>query len=172
MFERFTKQARAVVVRAQEEATAQSSERIGADHLLIALAGGHDEASRVLEGLGLSAPTLRAERRETDGLDAEALASIGIDLEEVRRRVEATFGPGALGKRRLGHRPFTPAARKALELSFREAIALNEKHIGAEHLLLGVLRDPGDGVGALLRRRGTAPDTVHAAILEALRTAA
>ena len=172
MFERFTQPARAVVVRAQEEAAARGSERIGADHLLIALAAGEDDAAaRMLARHGLTAPALRAELRG-DGLDAAALASIGIDLDEVRRRVEETFGPGALARRRRGRRPFTPAAKKTLELALREALVLGDRHIGPEHILLGALRDASDGIDGLLRRLGTTPETVRAALLDALRTAA
>jgi len=174
MFERFTKPARAVVQLAHEESAALNSDRIGTEHLLIALAA--DEpggpARDVLVGLGLTADALRADVRATGGLDAEALASIGIDLEVVRQRAEESFGPGALGKGRGGRRTFSRAAKKALELSVREALARGGKHIGPEHILLGVLRDPGDGAGALLRRRERTPEAVRAALIEALRAAA
>ena len=174
MFERFTKPARATVERAFEESAALNSERIAAEHLLIALAA--DEAGGpardALDGLGLTAVALRADMQATGGLDADALASIGIDLEVVRQRAEESFGPGALGKTHGGGRKFSRAAKKALELSLREALARGDRHIGPEHLLLGVLRDPGDGVGALLRRRERTPEAVRAALIEALRTAA
>jgi ATP-dependent Clp protease ATP-binding subunit ClpA len=170
MFNRFTKPARAVVELAQAEAAALEAERIGTEHLLLGLAV---EQSAVLDPLGLSHATLRAElERAPGGLDAEALASIGIDLDEVRRRVEESFGPGALGGRRSGHRPFSPGAKKALELALREALALGDRHIGPEHILLGVMRDPGEPVSELLRRHGQTPEVVRAAVLAARPRAA
>ena len=174
MFERFTKQARAVVVRAHEEAEALGGDQIAAEHLLIALAADERGGAprEVLDGLGLDADALRADVRATGGLDADALASIGIDLDAVRRRVEESFGPGALGRARGRRRPVSRAAKKALELSLREALARGDHHIGPEHILLGVVRDPGDGAGALLRRRGQSPEAVRGALLEALREAA
>jgi ATP-dependent Clp protease ATP-binding subunit ClpA len=170
MFNRFTRPARAVVERAQEEAVALGADRIGTEHLLLGLAM---EQSAVLDPLGLSHATLRAElERAGGGLDADALASIGIDLEEVRRRVEESFGPGALGRRRSGHRRFSPGAKKALELALREALVLDDRHIGAEHILLGVMRDPGELVAELLRRHGSTPEAVRAAVLAARPRAA
>jgi ATP-dependent Clp protease ATP-binding subunit ClpA len=173
MFERFTKEARGVVLLAQEEATALEADRVGAEHLLLGLAAEQGTAARVLDPLGLGHAALRAElERSGDGLDADALASIGIDLDEVRRRVEESFGPGALGGHRKGRRPFSPGAKKALELSLREAIALGDRHIGSEHLLLGVVRDPGEPVAGLLRRHGQTPDAVRAAVMAARTRAA
>jgi ATP-dependent Clp protease ATP-binding subunit ClpA len=172
MFERFTKEARAVVLLAQDEATALEADRIGAEHLLLGLAGEQGAAARVLEPLGLGHAALRAELERTGGLDADALASIGIDLDEVRRRVEESFGPGALGGHRKGRRPFSPEAKKALELALREAIALGDNHIGSEHILLGVMRDPGEPVAGLLRRRDQTPEAVRAAVMAARTRAA
>ncbi|MFV0533461.1 MAG: Clp protease N-terminal domain-containing protein [Cumulibacter sp.] len=81
-----------------------------------------------------------------DGLDADALSDLGIDLDAVRERVEAHFGPGALERgHRKAHLPFSKAAKKSLELALREAIRLGEKAINDRHLLLGVLRE---GVGS------------------------
>jgi ATP-dependent Clp protease ATP-binding subunit ClpA len=173
MFERFTKPARAVVASAHEESAALGGDRIAAEHLLVALAGTDGgAASGALAGLGLTAAVLRDDVRATGGLDADALASIGIDLEAVRRRVEDHFGPGALGRGRGGRKPFTRAAKKALELSLREALARGDRSIGPEHILLGVVRDPGDGVAALLRRRGRTPEEIRGALSAALRDAA
>ena len=109
-------------------------------------------------------------RGEPD-LDADALATLGIDLDAVRERVERTFGAGALARGRCrrglmprGALPFTARAKKALELSLREAIAMGDDHIGSEHLLLGLARE-GDGVaGRILRSRGVDRDTVRAAL--------
>jgi ATP-dependent Clp protease ATP-binding subunit ClpA len=173
MFERFTKQARAVVVLAREEAAALGASAIGPEHLLLGLAGGESRASEVLASLGLGHDVLRGELvRSGSGLDADALASIGIDLDEVRRRVEESFGPGALGGRRSGRLPFTSKSKKALELALREALALGDNEIGAEHVLLGVMRDPGARVDAVLARRGQTPEAVRAAALAARKRAA
>jgi ATP-dependent Clp protease ATP-binding subunit ClpA len=162
MFERFTKEARAVVLVAQEEAAALDADRIGRGHLLLGLAAEQGAAARVLEPLGLGHAALRAELARSGGaLDAQALASIGIDLEEVRRRVEESFGPGALGGARRGRRRFSPGAKKALELALREALALGDRHIGSEHILLGVIRDPGEPLGRVLRARGVEPQAVR-----------
>jgi ATP-dependent Clp protease ATP-binding subunit ClpA len=166
MFERFTAEARAVVVRAQEDAGALGAERIGTEHLLLGLAAADGgAAARVLEELGLGHDELRADLvRSGGGLDAAALAAIGIDLGEVERRVEESFGPGALRGRR-GRPRFGPNAKKALELALREAIALGDREIRGEHVLLGVMRDPGERVRALLARRGQSPEAIRAAVL-------
>jgi ATP-dependent Clp protease ATP-binding subunit ClpA len=170
MFERFTAEARAVVARAHEEAAAVGAERIGTEHLLLALAA--LDGGGVLGGLGLGHDALRADlRRSGGGLDADALAAIGIDLDEVRRRAEASFGPDALQGR--GRRPrFASGAKKALELALREALALGDRGIGPEHVLLGVMRDPGERVRALLERHGQSPGAVREAALAARTRAA
>jgi len=166
MFERFSKSAREVVVRAQADATTLGRERIDADVLLLGVAGGESRAARVLAEHGATHRALR-ERAASGGLDGKALAAIGIDLDEIRRRAEESFGPGALerGRRaRGGYVPFTAGAKKALELSLREAIAMGDDHIGSEHLLLGLARE-GDGVaGRMLRSRGIDRDAVRAAL--------
>lgn len=156
MFERFTKDARAVVVDAQAQARTIKSPHIGTEHLLMGiLSGDESPASAVLVGAGITtAETARriAERSEVlNDVDAEALESIGIDLDEVRRTVEETFGDGALDPqaqpekkgwfaRKSNHIPFTRDAKKALELSLREALARKDDYIGTEHILLGILR--------------------------------
>ena len=169
MFERFTKAARAAVERAAEDAAALGAQRVGPEHLLLGVAAAD---GRVLDGLGLGYSVIRAEVERTGGgLDADALAAIGIDLGEVERRVEASFGAGAL-RGRPGRTRFAPKAKKALELALREAIALGDRGIGAEHVLLGILRDPGERVRGLLERHGHSPGTVREAVLAARATAA
>ncbi len=163
MFERFTDSARAAVALAQEEARALGHAHIGAEHLLLALArDGQSTAGAALGARGLSAAGLRAQLAAAGGeLDAQALAMIGIDLDQVRRATEAAFGPGALDRAargraaRLGHRPFTKRAKKVLELALREALRLGHRHIGSGHLLLGLVRE-GDGMATrLLVEAGT-----------------
>src|SRR5581483_3095176 len=129
---------------------------IGTEHLLQAmLEAGDSVAYTVLSGAGLTAANVRKAIKRFLGEDAEALESIGIDLDAVRAKIEESFGPGALDpadpQPRKGffakHIPFTGRAKKALELGLREAIALGHKDIGPEHLLLGLIRE-GQGLAA------------------------
>jgi len=121
MFERFSQRARRVVVLAQEEARLLNHNYIGTEHIL----------------LGLS--------REGEGVAAKALESLGISLDAVRQQVEKIVGRGQQAP--SGHIPFTPRAKKVLELSLREAKALGHNYIGTEHILLGLIRE-GSGVAA------------------------
>jgi ATP-dependent Clp protease ATP-binding subunit ClpA len=172
MFERFTSDARAVVVRAQEEARALRHDYIGTEHLLLGVLAGQDGAGAVLLGRwAITADTVRMDilaRVGPGGFDAEALATLGIDLERVRERVEASFGPGALSRRRRCARgdsgsaiPFTPRAKQALELALREALAAGHRHVGDEHIVLGLLHE-GDGVAAqILAEHGVRLDAAR-----------
>ncbi|MEH1164426.1 Clp protease N-terminal domain-containing protein [Micromonospora sp. CPCC 205539] len=192
MFERFTDRARGVVKGAVQEARAEGQRPVGTEHLLLALLA--DEAglaSRVLTDAGVRADDLRGRiRRHTaDGgvglgaADAAALREIGIDLAAIVARIEQSFGPDALReavpapRRRWGRRrhlggPFSPRSKKALELSLREAIRLHHRHIGTEHILLGVLRE-GQGLGALvLIEAGVDLDDLRRRVETALRAAA
>jgi ATP-dependent Clp protease ATP-binding subunit ClpC len=121
MFERFTNRARRVVVLAQDEARALDHNFIGTEHLLLGL---------VHEGAGVG---------------AKALESQGISLETVRQQVEQHIGRGEHTP--TGHIPFTPPAKKVLELSLSESLHLGHHYIGTEHVLLGLIRQ-GDGVAA------------------------
>jgi ATP-dependent Clp protease ATP-binding subunit ClpA len=177
MFERFTDEARTVVVRATTHADELQHGWIGTEHLLLGLLDDRDgRPARLLAPWGVRPEWALAEverviGRGDPGLDAGALATLGIDLDEVRERVERTFGPGALSGRRSCRRgwfgprmPFTPRAKKVLELSLREALALGDSFSGAEHVLLGLLRE-GEGVAAdMLRSRGVDPAAVRAAL--------
>jgi hypothetical protein len=121
VFERFTDRARRVIVLAQEEARMLSHDYIGTEHILLGLI------------------------HEGEGVAAKALESLGISLEAVRQQLEEIIG---LGQQALpGHIPFTPRAKKVLELSLREALQLGHDYIGTEHILLGLIRE-GDGVAA------------------------
>ena len=121
MFERFTDRARRVVVLAQEEARMLNHNYIGTEHILLGLI------------------------HEGEGVAAKALESLGISLEAVREQVEEIIGQGQQAP--SGHIPFTPRAKKVLELSLREALQLGHNYIGTEHILLGLIRE-GEGVAA------------------------
>jgi len=167
MFERFTIEARQTVVGAQHEARRLHSGRIGTEHLLLALLMQPTPSAAVLGRHGLSrdevAEAVRAYLGDGD-LDADALTAVGIDLDAVRSSVEASFGPGALdrpsgGRSLTGHIPLTPRAKKVIELSLREALAMKSKSISDGHIALGLLRE-GEGLAMkVLADRGV--DTVE-----------
>ena len=164
MFERFTKSARESVVQAQAEARALGLEHVGPEELLLGVAGGDGPGARVLAENGAGYEALRA-RVATGAIDGEALAAIGVDLDEIRRRAEENFGPGALERHRRprgSHVPFSPQGKKALELALREAIAAGDKEIDDGHVLLGLLRE--GGVAKLLRAVGADPAALRAAL--------
>ena len=154
MFERFTGDARWVVVQAAEEARRLHHGAIRPGHLLLAAAE-HRTGSALLTAAGLEPGDVAAQVRaapDPDALDARALAAMGIALDAIRARVEARFGAGALDRRRRamcrrrvpfssGAMPFAPESKKVLELALREAGALGDRHIGPEHVLLGLSRD-------------------------------
>ena len=199
MFQRFTPAARQVVVRGQDEARRFGHPWLGTEHLLLGvLAEPGAPGVSVLTDRGVSLDAGRAALGQVVGRgglcesDAEALRTLGIDLDEVRRRVEASFGPGALDeiprrplRRRRpwrrgrcepaavsGHLSFMPRAKRALERAAAEAATLGDGHIGVEHLLLGLL-DPGGNMAVeLLRHLGANPDVVRAGVLGDLGKAA
>jgi ATP-dependent Clp protease ATP-binding subunit ClpA len=162
MFERFTGQARSVVAGAQDEARALRHPFIGTEHLLLAMLTQEGVGGELLKARGMSADEIRRQLAERDGpdtrLDPDALATLGIDLGEVRRAAEEQFGPGALAPNAKpmpkGHIPFNKQAKKALELTVREAAGLSSNSISSGHLLLGVIgEDSGLGAG-LIRNSG------------------
>jgi len=142
MFERFTEKARRVVVYAQEEARMLNQNYIGTEHLLLGLI------------------------REQDGIAAKALESLNISLEDVHQQVEELIGRGTYVP--TGHIPFTPRAKKVLELSLREALQLGHNYIGTEHILLGLIRE-GEGVAAqVLLNLGADLEKVRSAVIQLL----
>jgi hypothetical protein len=228
MFERFTDIARHVVTQAQEDARRLGHHYIGCEHLLLAAAG--EPASAVLRDHGVTPERIEAEIRRTagrggtadpmGGLDREALASLGIDLDVVRARIEAVFGPDALtralparqrrrpawergplagltrrrhrrracrsaaapagppgnapllpGPAARGHLPFTPRAKKTLQLSLREAQALHDSNIGVQHLTLALLALQDGPVPVILSALGAPATSLRAAILARYRKA-
>ena len=249
MFERFTDSARHLLVQAQHEARRLGHNYIGCEHLLLAAAGLAEPAGAALRDQGVTPERVEAEIVRTvgrgqaadpdgraadptgrgdplHGLDREALASIGIDLDVVRARLEAAFGPDALDRAVLAHRraaqasrprrrpawrkgpvaelmrrrrarrgappgpgpgramagqrpgpapgghiPFTPRAKKSLELSLREAKALHDDYIGVQHLILAQLAI-GDGMPRLiLSALGASAESLRADILARYRKA-
>ncbi|GAC1385666.1 MAG: ATP-dependent Clp protease ATP-binding subunit [Marmoricola sp.] len=142
MFERFTDRARRVVVLAQEEARLLSHNYIGTEHILLGLI------------------------HEGDGIAAKALDGLGISLEGVRAQVEEIIGQGQQAP--TGHIPFTPRAKKVLELSLREALQLGHNYIGTEHILLGLIRE-GEGVAAqVLQKMGADLNRVRQQVIQLL----
>ena len=144
MFERFTNRARHVVVLAQEEARRLHHNYIGTEHVLLGLLG------------------------EPGGLAFRALERFGMSLEGTREEVKAVVGSGNATP--SGHIPFTPRAKKILELALREALQLHHNYIGTEHILLGVIRE-GGGVGAQVLKQHSADLTpIRMAVLDLLST--
>ncbi|MDN5571949.1 MAG: ATP-dependent Clp protease ATP-binding subunit [Propionibacteriaceae bacterium] len=142
MFDRFTDRARRVIVLAQDEARMLNHNYIGTEHLLLGLI------------------------HEGEGVAAKALESLGISLEAVRAQVEEIIGHGEQAP--MGHIPFTPRAKKVLELSMREALQLNHPYIGTEHILLGLIRE-GEGVAAqVLIKLGADLNRVRNQVLQLL----
>jgi ATP-dependent Clp protease ATP-binding subunit ClpA len=179
MFERFTDAARASVAGAQEVAREMGSGHIGTEHLLIALASEPQGlGGRVLRHVGATPDALRGDAKrlaEPRAIDPDALATLGIDLDEVKRRVEETFGPGALdvppGCSPGGHIPFSPKAKKTLELALRSAVALHDNFIGSEHILLGLARASDGKAARILADRELDVKRLEAAIQEERRAA-
>jgi ATP-dependent Clp protease ATP-binding subunit ClpC len=142
VFERFTDRARRVVVLAQEEARMLSHNYIGTEHILLGL---------IHEGEGVAALTIE---------------SMNISLEAVRRQIEEIIGQGQATP--TGHIPFTPRAKKVLELSLRESLQLGANYIGTEHILLGLIRE-GEGVAAqVLQKLGADLNRVRQTVIQLL----
>src|SRR6266704_4802079 len=123
MFERFTSRARAIMVLAQVESRALNHSYIGTEHILLGLI------------------------KEGEGVAVQVLAAMNISLDAVRQQVEEAIGAGTQTRASSDHIPFTPRAKKVLELSLREALQLGHNYIGTEHILLGLVRE-GEGVAA------------------------
>jgi hypothetical protein len=237
MFERFTDDARTIVRLASEHARRLGHRYVGGEHLLLAAVTAGQPASAVLSAHGVTPDLVEEEivRRVGlgagaglfGGLDKDALATIGIDLDAVRARIEASFGPQALaraaqathrdprrrpgprpprvvrewrrrhqvkravttapapgprppeatgrycapGPRPSGHIPFTPAAKKILELTLREATALHDSHIGVEHITLALTTIKQGLVPTILSEAGASAPALRAAILDRYRRA-
>ena len=241
MFERFTPETRTVVIHAQQHARRLGHRYIGCEHILLALASTGQPASAVLRERGITPEHVEEEIVRRIGLgagaglfgdlDPDALSAIGIDLDAVRARIEASFGPEALtqaaravhrgprpswlnprraipaslvrswrrrrrarravsaapapsprpadatgryraaGSLPAGHLPFTPRAKKSLENSLREAQALNDEHIGVEHVALALIGMHSGLVPPILLALGASRPALRAAILDRYRQA-
>jgi hypothetical protein len=239
MFERFTDNARNVIVGARKEARRLGHDYIGCEHLLLAAVAAEDPAAAILRDQGITPERVEAEILRVigrgsgadplRGVDVDALAAIGIDLDVVRARIEAAFGPDALaraaaarnrtaprgmhpawqkgpvaalirqGRRRRrarrarrgalpgpgpqvkapvfpplprdGHIPFTPRAKKSLQLSLREALALHDDYIGVQHLVLALLAIKDGMPKVILSALGASTDTLRSTILARYRKA-
>ena len=145
MLERFTDQARRVIVLAQDEARMLNHDRVGTEHLLLGLI------------------------HEDQGVAAEALESLGISLEAARREVGEITGRGRRAP--SGHIPFTTPAKAALERSLREALQLGHDSIGAEHILLALTREDAEAAAQVLTRLGADLDRVRQQVIRLVRSA-
>ncbi len=222
MFERFTVDARQILVLSQENARRLGFSYIGCEHLLLGVASIAAPAGAVLREYGVTPERIEAElvrmigldRRQATlgGLDREALASIGIDLDVVQERIEATFGPDALARatvaarrnRQRGlrsrlrhparnarqlptvarnaslmdvagppraHIPFTPRAKKTLEVALRESSSRKDGYLGPEHIALALIGMDSKIVTAILSALGAQPSALRAAIIDRYRQA-
>lgn len=201
MFERFTHDARESVVAAQDHALRLKAEQIEATHLLLALCSRPSPVAVTLQRHGISTETVEAvlpaatpaPSTPPTAEDAAALKALGIDLDAIRRSLEATFGPGALdrvtpperrsgrfgrrgrggsGSAGVGHIPFTRSAKKSLELALREAVRLDSGEIRGDHLALGLLRADDPGLDAVLAALGVDGSALRSDLESAVRRSA
>jgi ATP-dependent Clp protease ATP-binding subunit ClpC len=148
MFERFTERAQRVVVLAQNEARRLNHNHIGTEHILLGLIH---------------------ESEESEGVAAASLESLGISLEAVRQQVEGIIGQGRAAP--TGAIPYTPRAKKVLELSLREALQLGHHHVGTEHILLGLIREGRGAAAQVLVRLGADLAQVREQVIQMLEDA-
>ena len=187
MFEGFSQAARQVVVVARTEAVRTGQPAIGCEHILLALLVEHGAAGQALTAAGLDLNDLRAREAgkapadgDDDPLDAEALASLGIDLDTVRRAADAAFGPGALDRvapgpsagRARGPRRMTAEAKKSLQLALQAATALRQRQITTGHLLIGIIDQKDNAALRLLADAGADAGALRADVLARMAAAA
>ena len=176
MFERFTVASRDAVKGAVQVAGEVHAPQVDTGHLLAALARDPGPTGDALRAAGVTTDRLLPDLAGPGapaGFDPAALSALGIDYDEVRRAVDEEFGAGALDRaldqgrsRRRGHVPFAPEGKRALERSLREALALRDRQIGAEHVLLGVLADPAFLAVRLLARHGIDMPALRRSVLD------
>jgi ATP-dependent Clp protease ATP-binding subunit ClpA len=172
---RFHSDARQTVLLARDSAKKLGADRIGSEHMLLAILDADDNpARRILERHGLTygaAYDMVRRMSANPPLDAQALEAIGIDLEAVRGKLESVFGEGVLDapkpSQRGRHQAFGQDARKTLELSLRESIALHSNYISTGHILLALIRADG-GAAWVLREAGLDPKALREEVTAAL----
>jgi ATP-dependent Clp protease ATP-binding subunit ClpA len=183
MFERFHADARQAVVAARREAALMGQREIGCSHLLLGILSEPDgPGALALSAAGLELAGLRARIAAAivppaEPLDADALASLGIDLDAVRRATEASFGQGALERaatprREFGSMRLTRPAKKSLECALRAAAKMHSGHISSGHLLLGLIDQGDNGAVAALTAAGVDTGALRADVMARLVAAA
>jgi ATP-dependent Clp protease ATP-binding subunit ClpA len=188
MFDRLTKDARDAVLTSASMAAERGAAKASPDHLLFAVAAANGAGTRILAGYGVTVAGLKAATARPSGRagltddEISALRAVGIDTDEVFRRIEETFGPGALDESAMARRsrrrgwlggPFDPQAKKVIELSLREAAALGHREISSAHILLALLRHGVSGpLGAVLADHGVTYDDARQRTLSELGGAA
>lgn len=184
MFERFTRDAREAVAYAEAQAQVERADHVGTDLVLLGMTlEPSSVAARALSELGLDREQVVAAVRAlpSPGIDAAALARLGIDLDAVRASAEQTFGPGALddlapragrARKPLGHVPFDASSKKLLEIALREALARRHNRIDSGHLLLAVARLDETTAHRALREAGAGAEAIRGAVERAWAGAA
>jgi ATP-dependent Clp protease ATP-binding subunit ClpA len=163
MFERFAETARQAVIDARQEAAWAGQDKVGSEHILLAVLREPGPAAEALTAAGVDAESLRAwlprgDHEATAGLDADALSTLGIDLDAVRRAADGAFGPGALDRARVPGRnrmPFAPDAKHTLAGAARQAVHRNQRWITTGHLLFGILDQTNNVALTVLTGAGT-----------------
>jgi ATP-dependent Clp protease ATP-binding subunit ClpA len=176
MFERFEPSARQALSDARDEARRAGQDRISSEHVLLGLLAQPGAAADALADAGLTLPELRSRvpARSGRSLDADALASLGIELDAVRRATDAAFGPGSLDQARRPSRRQLPMAadtKQTLVGAVRHAHQHGEREITSGHLLIGILDQPDSCAGAILTETGTDLQALRADVLRRLGAA-
>jgi ATP-dependent Clp protease ATP-binding subunit ClpC len=161
IFNRFAREARTSVEAAVEEARLMGHDSIGDEDLLLGiLSAGEGMAAEVLTSLGV---TLQGAREESERMASDALASVGISLEDIRTQAGDAFEMRIPDSRRI---PFSPRAKKVLELALREGARLSDRYLGTEHILLGILHSEDGTAVRMLGRLGVSPETLQDRLFE------
>jgi ATP-dependent Clp protease ATP-binding subunit ClpC len=161
IFNRFARETRGCVVAAVEEARMLGHDSIGDEDLLLGILRADEGVAA--EALSTFGVTLEGVRDESEGMLSDALSSVGISLKEVRREAGDAFDMSIPEDRRI---PFSPRAKKALERALREAVRLRQKRLGAEHVLLGILRNEDGTAVRILARLGVSPEMLEERLFE------
>lgn len=185
MFERFDQDARGAVALARQETVNARQDHIGCEHLLLGLLAAPGVASQTLTDAGLDLSELRAlvrrgDAAEPDPLDPDALATLGIDLDAVRRATNAAFGQGALDRVRTRRRdklrvtggiPMSAEAKRSLELALRTAVRDHRGHLSSGHLLIGILDQADNAALDAMLAAGIDPQALRADVVRRMTAA-